>query len=347
MTSFATFDPSPADVEAAVEHLLRLVSRESPSGREAPAVDEAEKICRELDLAVARMAVEEGRDNLLVGDPEPRVLFCTHLDTVPPFVPASRDERYIYGRGSADAKGIAISMLYALRALRQEGVGGAACLLVVGEETDHSGARAAARSGLAPRTIILGEPCENRPAAGQKGLLKLRLHASGVPGHSAYPDVGVSAVHRLLTGLEAMRAKPLPADPALGDTTVNVGQIQGGVAPNVIAAEAWAVVLIRCAAPVDAIRAEVVARIPPDVVVEELSRAEPIEFYADPQELGLEPGEAVPFNTDAHTLRPLGARMLLMGPGDMRCAHAPGERLGLDELRLGIKTFAQVAVRML
>ena len=333
-----------ATLERAAQDLVRLVDRASPSGAEAPAVDEAEAIARDLGLPTRRLPVAPGRDNLLVGDAQdPRVLLCTHLDVVEPHVPASRDESHVMGRGSADAKGQAVAMLHALSLLARESLGSrAACLLVVGEEQDHAGALAALESGLAPAYVILGEPCGLDPAPAQKGALKLRLTAAGVAGHSAYPDVGVSAVHRLVSALGRLLSEPLPADSALGETTVNVGTLSGGLAANVIAPSAEALVFVRCGAPVEAVLAAIHSRLDGLVGVHELTRCEPLEFHT----AELRPGEAVPFNTDATALRPLGATMMLMGPGDMRCAHSERERLALADLRAGIEAFAQMVVRL-
>jgi acetylornithine deacetylase len=340
---YATFSVSKDRLEAAATALFELCQVDATSGREAAIVAAAETLVSSMRLPVARMPVAPERDNLVVGHPAAEVLFCTHLDTVPPHLPARREGRVIHGRGSADAKGIVVAMLHALDLLYAERPGAPfGALLVVGEETDHAGARAAAASGLRPRWIVLGEPCGVQPAAGQKGLLKLRLAATGTPGHSAYPEVGVSAVHRLLDTLETLRRSPLPADPLLGETTLNVGQIHGGIAPNVLAPSAEALVLIRCAAPVDAVAAEVHARLPAGVEATELGRAEPLEF----ETLGL-PGAPVPFNTDAHSLAPLGARTILLGPGDMRRAHAPAERLSIDELAAGIRAYADLGMRLL
>jgi len=336
-----------ATAEAMAEHLLGLLDVDATSGREAAIVDATEALCARLDLPTRRLPVEPGRDNLLVGPADARVLLCTHLDTVPPHIPARREGDVLYGRGACDALGCAVSMLHALRMLRQAGyterVG---CLLVIGEETDHAGARAVADGPLRPEHIILGEPCGLHPAVGQKGLLKVRLHATGLASHSAYPEQGSSAVHHILDALHALRHTPLPADPSLGETTVNVGMVHGGVAPNVIAPEAEAVVLARCAAPVDAVLGEIEGRLPPGVTCEELGRAEPFEFLADEDLLGVAAGAAVPFNTDAHSLAPLGAKMTLMGPGDMRCAHADGEQITVGELAEGATAYAQVAARL-
>lgn len=335
-----------ARLEEAVGQLVRLIDCPSVTGDEAPAVDEAERIARdELGLTVTRMAVAPGRDNLLVGDPDPRVLLCTHLDTVPPHIGASRDGECVHGRGSADAKGIAMAMLHALKLLEEQGAAqGLGCLLVVGEESDHAGARRAAEVGPRPEHIVLGEPCGLKPARAQKGLLKLRLSALGTAGHSAYPDVGFSATHLLLDAIGELRARPLPADADLGETTLNVGQISGGVAANVIAPRAGALLLIRCAAPVDSVLAEVRERVGELVAVAELGRAEPVEFDVAGS---TEVGPTVPFNTDAHYLSALGARISLMGPGDMRCAHADHERLGIPQLEAGILAYADVARRLL
>lgn len=338
------FEVDEETLERAVGHLVELVDAPSLSGHEGPAVDAAERIAtQDLGLPALRMEVAPGRDNLLVGDPAPEVLLCTHLDTVPPHFGARRDELYVHGRGSADAKGIAVAMLHALAALRSAGKGAqVGCLLVVGEESDHAGARAACSTSLKPRDIVLGEPCGTQPAAGQKGLLKLRLSAAGTAGHSAYPELGLSAIHRLLDALGRLQARDLPADDLLGPTTVNIGRIQGGVAANVIAPEAEAEVLIRCAAPVDAVLSEIRARLAGRIRLQETSRAEPLEFHT----AGLAPGAVVPFNTDAHYLRPLGARVSLFGPGDMRCAHGDGERLAIRDLAEGIAAYGRYVLRL-
>ena len=333
------------ELNRAIEHLVRLVNAPSVTGSEGPAVDEAERIARdELQIPVSRMEAEPGRDNLLVGDRDPRVILCTHLDTVPPHIDASLSETHVRGRGACDAKGIAIAMLYATARLWSRGEGdGLACLLVVGEESTHCGAVAAAASDLRPDHIILGEPCGLDPALAQKGLLKLRVSAKGFSGHSAYPELGVSAIHRLLDAVERLKRVDLPSDPSLGPTTMNVGRIEGGVAANVIAPSAEATLLFRCAAPVDAILAEIRSRVGSLVELDELNRAEPYGFDV----LGLKPGPAVPFNTDAHSLLELGASMSLMGPGDMRCAHSAREELAFSDLADGIEAYERVVAGLL
>lgn len=347
---YPSLAPSPAELERAAEQLCRFIDAESISGREAPGVEIALTLAAELGLPAERLAVAPGRDNVYIGDPGPDVLLCTHLDTVPPFIPSRRDATTIWGRGACDAKGVAVAMLHGLVLARRAAPAAvrAGCLLVAGEETDHLGARAAVVSGrFSPRRVILGEPCGMAPAIGQKGLLKLRLATTGRSGHSAYPELGASAVHRLVTALSALVSAQLPADRTLGQTTLNVGTLQGGVAANVIAPSAEALVLVRCAAPVDAVLAAVRDLAGPDVVISELSRTEPLDFDPlDDAHDGSGLGPAVPFNTDASILAALGAPVALMGPGDMRCAHGDQEHLTLDALAEGIERYAQAIVRL-
>jgi acetylornithine deacetylase len=170
----------------------------------------------------------------------------------------------------------------------------------------------------------------------QKGLLKLTLRTTGKAGHSAYPEMGTSAIHTLLAALHRLLDGPLPQTDLLGTTTTNVGFLSGGIAANVIAPAAEATVLIRCAAPVDTVRTEIDARLGSDVEVTELSRTDPIIFEVQENS---PTGDTVPFNTDAQWLKPLGARLMLMGPGDMRCCHADDEHLLITDLQAGIERY--------
>jgi len=341
--------PSPEEVARAVAQLVRLMAADSTTGREAPAVDVAAALAGELGLPYERLPAAPGRDNLLIGARDPEVVLCTHLDTVPPFVPPRVSDDVVWGRGACDAKGVAVAMLHALARLTAAGAGArVACLFVVGEESDHAGARAVTASRrLAPRHVVLGEPCGMAPAVAQKGLLKLAVSARGRASHSAYPETGVSAVHHLVDALHRLRHGVMPSDPTLGDTTVNVGEIAGGVAPNVIAPDARASVVIRCAAPVDAVLAAARSLLGAQVEVVELGRAEPIDFDTLGERRPLGVGPAVPFNTDAAHLGPLGARMSLMGPGDMRTAHGPDERLAVKDLADGIERYVHAVLHLL
>jgi acetylornithine deacetylase len=319
--------------------LERLVAIPSPSGNEGAYATEVAALLAADGYDVETHEVAAGRPNVLArprGVARPRVLFCTHLDVVPPHIPPQRLIDRLYGRGAADTKGPLVAMLEAAR--RTPGEVG--FLLVVGEEVDHSGARLAAESlDLGRPTIILGEPTSNRLVSAQKGLLKVRLVAEGVAGHSAFPDRGVSAVHRLLDVLEAVRGLKWEAHPVLGETTLNVGTISGGVAANVFAPSAEATVLLRlaCTAGAALARLSAVALSVQGVRLERLSGNDPVLF-------DLPPGFrtcVIPFNSDAAYLAPLGP-VWLCGPGAIEVAHADNEHIDRADLEEGVRIYARL-----
>ena len=200
---------------------------------------------------IERQEVEPGRDNVWAHWDEPEVVFSTHMDTVPPFIPSREDSEHIWGRGACDTHGIAAAMIKALEGLLQDGVRGLGILLVVGEEVDGAGAQHANQDPPAVRYLINGEPTENMLALGSKGTLGLRIRATGRACHSAYPELGESATDRLLDGLERLRRVEWPSDPLLGEVTVNVGTLDGGPAANVVADYASSSVVIRVVAGIE------------------------------------------------------------------------------------------------
>src|SRR3954453_15804228 len=199
--------------------------------------------------AVEKMPVEGDRFNVFAAWGEPAVVLSTHIDTVPPFFPSAEDDEFSRGRGACDTKGGIAAMIQAARELLEEGVRGFGLLFMVGEETDSLGAQVANRQPKGARYMINGEPTENRLPRGSKGYLYIRLEAGGGAAHSAYPDLGESAIDRLLDVLARLRALPLPTDPVLGETTLNVGTLAGGRASNVVADQARAEVTVRTVGP--------------------------------------------------------------------------------------------------
>src|ERR1700710_762254 len=198
---------------------------------------------------VERMAVEEGRFNVLATWGEPAVVLSTHMDTVPPYFASSEDDEFLYGRGACDTKGGSAAMIQADRVQLDDGVRGFGLLFVVGEETDSLGAQVANRQPRGARYLINGEPTENRLALGSKGYLYLRIEAEGIAAHSAYPELGDSGVDKLLDVLARLRTLPLPTDPILGETTLNIGTLAAGRAANVVADQARAEVTVRTVGP--------------------------------------------------------------------------------------------------
>src|SRR3984885_4299984 len=191
------------------------------------------------------MTVTPDRFNVYAEWGTPTFVLSTHMDTVPPFIASSEDEENIYGRGACDAKGIIAAMIAAAEKLIESGTRNFGLLFVVGEERNSAGAEVAARSARGSRYLINGEPTKSKVALGSKGILRYEIVASGKMAHSAYPELGESAIEKLLDALDAIRRMPLPEDPVLGRTTVNIGTISGGRAPNIVPDAAKAELAIR------------------------------------------------------------------------------------------------------
>src|SRR6266566_9588691 len=236
-----------------------LIDIESITGREK-AVGEflfaaLSKLAASTGGVVERMAVGPERFNVLATWGTPVVTLSTHMDTVPPFFPSSEDDEFIRGRGACDTKGIIAAMISAAENLLAAGTRNFGLLFVVGEEKDSLGALCAAKNPRGSKFVINGEPTENKLALGSKGALRYVLTARGHLAHSAYPELGESAIEKLLDVLADIRKLPLPNDAVLGKCTLNVGTISGGRAPNVIADEAHADLMFRTVGEPGAIRA--------------------------------------------------------------------------------------------
>jgi acetylornithine deacetylase len=277
-----------------------------------------------------------------VANENPDVVFSTHFDTVPPFLgPCREDETYLYGRGVCDAKGILAAQATAAERLRDEGVR-VGMLFVVGEERDSAGAKVAndnARGAKSrPRFLINGEPTENRLALASKGCLRVELYASGKMAHSAYPELGESAIDKLLAALHDVQALKLPVVEGIGETTLNVGLISGGRAPNVIADKAEAHLLVRLVGPAQGIRKAIVDAVD--------GRCEVVFSLELPfvQMRALDGFETMvaKFTTDVPSLTNWGEPFLL-GPGSIHVAHTPHERIAKRELLEAVELYVKLA----
>lgn len=271
----------------------------------------------------------------------PVVVFSTHMDTVPPFIPFSEDDEFVYGRGVCDAKGIIAAQIAAAEALRAEGLP-VGLLFVSGEERDSAGAKTANKTPKGSRYLINGEPTDNRVALATKGALRASIKATGKMAHSAYPELGDSAIHKLIQVLDRLLKAQLPVDEFAGDTTVNVGQIQGGYAPNVIADTAEAQVLIRTVCSSEPVRA---------VVREAVAGLAEVDFTLDLAFVRLCAIEGLPtmvakFATDIPELSNWG-QPLLLGPGSIHVAHTPDEKLSKKELLEAVDLYIKVARSLL
>ena len=325
-----------------LELTRRLVAVESLTGAEGPATDLLAAELAALGYRVQRQPVAPGRDNLYAFREPPVVVFSTHLDTVPPHVPLREDERSIHGRGSCDAKGLAAAMVGAAEQLAAEGERRIGLLFLVGEENGSDGARAAEALEPKGRFVINGEPTENQVSIGQKGALRVDIEAAGRAAHSAYPEEGISAIIPLLETLRRIRRLPLPFDPLLGSATLNIGMIGGGVAPNVIPAEARATVLVRTVAPSAPLREAIAACAEPGVTIRFGYELPP---YKGSAVAGWET-TVVSFASDVPFLASWGT-VYQLGPGSIRVAHTDEERIDKAELLEGVNRYARLAKALL
>jgi acetylornithine deacetylase len=317
-----------------------LVTLETPTGNEGPAVDLLSGLLGRLGYRVVRQPVTPGRDNLYAYREAPEVVFSTHLDCVPPYVPLREDATHLHGRGSCDAKGVAAAMVAASERLAESGEHRVGLLFVVGEENGSDGAQRSHELEPRGRYLVNGEPTENRLSLGQKGSLKIVLEASGRAAHSAYPDEGRSAIVPLLDTIDRIRRLPLPTDPMLGSGTLNIGVIHGGVAPNVVPPSARAELLMRLVGASDGLRQQIAACAEPDVAV-----SFPLElpFFKNtaPPPAGWNT-TVVSFASDLPFHGAWGQGFQL-GPGTIRVAHTSEERIAKAELLQGVELYVKLA----
>ena len=322
----------------------KLIDIESTTGMEVPVGEALAAELTALGYNVERMPVEGDRFNLWAthpGHPNPEVVFSTHMDTVPPFFPSSETEDLIHGRGSCDAKGIIVAQMAAAEKLKDDGIH-VGLLFLVGEERDSQGAQEANRQPRGAKYLINGEPTENRLALATKGTLRVELVASGKMAHSAYPELGESAIEKLLDALENVRKLKLPTNPKAGPCTVNIGIIEGGRAPNVIPDHAVAHLLYRLVGPADALRQQITAAVD--------GKAEANFVLEIPyMELGTVPGietMIAKFTTDIPALTNWG-QPLLIGPGSIHVAHTNGEYIDKKQLLEAVELYARIAEYLL
>src|ERR1700737_899902 len=285
---------------------------------------------------IERIPVEPGRENIYVSWGAPIVTLSTHMDTVPPFFASHEDQDFIWGRGSCDAKGIIASMIAASEKLLAAGTHNFALLFVIGEERNSAGAKAAAAHPRGSRFLINGEPTENRLALGSKGALRYELIARGKLAHSAYPELGHSAIHTLLDVLQDIRRIPLPHDPLLGDSTLNIGTICGGHAPNVVADEARAEIMFRTVGNVSSIRAALPAAIAGRAQAREVSHTSALHLSSFN---GL-PTTVVSFATDIPYLGAHWGQPFLIGPGSIHVAHTADEHIAKKSLVEAVEIYS-------
>ncbi len=315
----------------------KLVNIESITGNEKACGEFLFDYLQQHGFEVEFQPVAEGRANVIARLGRPDVVLSTHMDTVPPFIPAGEDDEYIYGRGSCDAKGILASQVIAALELKASGMENFGMLYVVGEEILSDGATRANQTPVGAKFIINGEPTENKLAVGTKGNLRIDIHASGKTAHSAYPELGESAIEKLLDILADVRKLPLPEDPVMGNSTMNIGSIKGGQAPNVIPDSASAQILFRTVRPSDELRRNLEKMLDGRCQYEFVRDTLPIRTEALE---GFET-EVMAYSTDLPNLTQWG-RPLLIGPGTIHVAHADHERVLKSELIGAVELYSRL-----
>ncbi|HET9804091.1 MAG TPA: M20/M25/M40 family metallo-hydrolase [Candidatus Acidoferrum sp.] len=323
-----------------------LVDIESTTGAEARAAQYLygylATLAARTNGVVERMPVTPQRFNVLATWGTPIVTMSTHIDTVPPFFASREDSEFVWGRGACDAKGIIAAMVTAAQRLLDSGTRNFALLFVVGEEKDSLGSLEAAKVNRGSKFLINGEPTENLLALGSKGALRFELIAKGKLAHSAYPELGESAIEKLLEVLEDVRKIALPSDPLLGKSTVNIGTITGGRAPNVIADSAHAELMFRLVGDSAVVRDALLRSVRDRIEVREALCTEALRMEA----LNGLKTTVVAFTTDIPNFAGAWGRPLLIGPGSIHLAHTSEERIAKIDLEAAVGIYAEMVQKL-
>jgi acetylornithine deacetylase len=329
------------DLDRVAPLAASLMSIDSTSGLEGELMARVHEMLAGHGWLVERIPVSEGRFDVFARSTDEHfITLSTHLDTVPPFIPPRIDAGTLWGRGACDAKGIAAAMICAAERLRAEGVP-IALLFVVGEEVSHDGAHAAndwlRSSGRSSLAIVDGEPTESKLGAGTKGALRVVIRTTGQPAHSAYPELGHSAIEDLIAVLAELPTLAWPADPVLGETTINIGMISGGVADNVVAPGSEARLMARLVTPVDDVKRMIARWIRGRATIEWGVTVPPVTLPTLP---GFETS-VVAFATDIPALTNWGTPYLF-GPGSVHAAHRADEHVHVEELRAAVPAYERI-----
>ena len=322
-----------------------LIDIDSTTGQEAEAGKWIAGLLERLGYHVMCQPVIGDRFNViasLAASGPPALVFSTHFDCVPPFFPSRQTPDRLYGRGACDAKGILMAQVAAAERLRASGQTRVGLVFVVGEERGSEGAHAANTLASGCRFLINGEPTDNRIGAATRGVYRVKLRATGRAAHSSLPELGESAIDKLLDALVALRLAAWPEDPRLGKTFYSVGLITGGVAPNVISPSAEAELMFRTVSGPEPLRAQIERTVGHLVSVEDILVVPPVVLTTLP---GMD-STVFSFTTDIPFLDRWGAPVLL-GPGSVTVAHTADEYCEIAELERAVDVYVRVAQQLL
>lgn len=329
------------DVVALAAELLTI---DSSTGAESGAVDFVAKwlVTRGWNVNLQEVTKGGGRANVWASRSGKGVTLSTHLDTVPPYVGPRLDGDKLYGRGACDAKGIAAAMLVAADQLAQAGEERVDLLFVVGEEKGSDGARAANRLAPTSKFLVNGEPTESKLASGAKGSLRVMVRTTGRAAHSAYAQLGESAIMPMLALLPTLDQLELPTDDVLGNTTYNVGTIRGGTEANIVPASCEAEIMFRLVSDVKPLKKQIEQWAKGKAELEFGSHIPAQHFHT------IDGFEVAPmaYTSDIPLLGRWGTP-LLFGPGSIHVAHTPHEFIDVNELRAAVGAYETIVRSLL
>ncbi|MBA3271821.1 MAG: M20/M25/M40 family metallo-hydrolase, partial [Acidobacteria bacterium] len=320
----------------------QLIDIDSTTGREGEVADVLAAFLRGRGYAVVEQPLGDGRRNVIATLAEPCVVFSTHFDCVPPFFPSRLEGDVLSGRGACDAKGILAAQVAAAEQLRASGEARVGLVFVAGEERGSDGAMAANTIASPSRFLINGEPTDNRLGAATRGVFRIRLIATGQAAHTGYPELGESAIEKLLDVLMSLRVAAWPTDLALGTTHYTVGVIKGGVAPNVIPAHAEAEIVFRSVGHHHALREVLTRAVAGRVAIQEVLEVPPMKLMTAE---GFDTA-VFAYTTDIPFLDKWGTPLLL-GPGSIHVAHTDREHVHVTELLRAVDLYASLAADLL
>jgi len=327
------------DVVALAAELLAI---QSSTGQESEIVEYVSRWLVSRGWNVELQEVSKGRANIWATRKGKGVTLSTHLDTVPPYIAPREENGKLYGRGACDAKGIAAAMLAAADRLVKSGEERVDLLFLVGEEQGSDGARAANRLAPTSKYLVNGEPTESKLASGAKGSQRVTLRFRGRAAHSAYPELGRSAITPMLELLPTITRLDLPTDPVLGATTVNIGTIRGGTAGNIIPELAETELMFRLVGDVKPLKKSVEKWVG-DTAEIEYGSFIPAQRFATIPGFDVAP---VAYTSDIPLLTKWG-KPLMFGPGSIHVAHTPDEFIAVDELRGAVDAYERIVRALL
>jgi len=318
-----------------LELFREILSIDSTSGKEAGM---AEFLSQKLEAPqIERLPVGDGTENVFLKWGTPKVVFCTHMDTVPPYIPPTFKEDRVLGRGSCDAKGQLISMYTACKQLEAEGESGFGLLILSGEETGSWGAKAFTATGFTAPYLIVGEPTENKMVSASKGTKSYDLTFHGKAFHSGYPEYGTSAVDLFLDFCKALRMMDFGKDPVLGKTTWNIGLLRSDNPQNILSPELTCRVYFRTTFASDAAVTEWMMKNDPSLDVVARGGDSPARYYTVD---GFE-SAPVAFGSDAPHLTGFAHRSIC-GPGTVKVAHRSDEYILIQDMETAVSQYVRM-----